>query len=126
MKKLTFDELAKDLTKIADHTVDAIKLGQERVHFKIANVARARAPFRTGHLRRSGFSTHKHIAFGADYAATIHENPNSSGYKFLESAIKDASSAYADDVAKAASTDWTPDKPKRMPLRDFTSGDFDG
>lgn len=125
-RRLSFDDMAKMLEASQDHTKDAIKLGMERVNIKISNVARMRAPFITGYLRRSVWASWNSITAKAWYAARVHENSASEGYRFLESAIQEAAGSYADDVAKAAKPDWTPDKPKDLTIRDPFDPDYEG
>lgn len=84
--------------------VDDVRDGVREVASEVLEVARVRAPKLTGELRRSGKVTDtaqgSELAFTAEHATTVHEDPLSSGHKFLETAIKERSGDFAATVAK--------------------------
>lgn len=59
---------------------------------QVLSIAESNAPIVTGELVSSGFidlsDSEAAVGFSADHAAMVHENPNSSGFKFLENAIQ--------------------------------------
>lgn len=97
-----FAELSK-LAKGA--TVEAIR---ERAGDLLED-ARDRVPVVTGTLRDSGkvdeLADGADVVFSADYATDVHENPDSTGYKFLEGALKATSPDVVDDVGELVADD---------------------
>lgn len=106
MKQLDWNQLERELANVGDDVEKAVLEGRKEVGARILADARERAPEVTGNLKRSARQRVEGNdvidEFTADYAATVHEDPNSRGSKFLEDAVKDASKTYADDVAEAA------------------------
>lgn len=65
--------------------------------------ARELAPEKTGRLKASmknvPIEDGSRLEVGVPYAADVHENPSSTGHKFLENAVKELSAGFADRVA---------------------------
>lgn len=98
---MNFVDFEKRLAEEADRTKRALELGRLDVARRVLADAVEAAPEQTGALKRSGEVREEsvEVAFGVDYAAEVHENPHSSGHKFLETAAKTVT---AEEIADAA------------------------
>lgn len=98
------DPVSSKLASLADDIADAAEEGTVTAMSVVVEEAKARAPEVTGALKRSGRAVNEDGAgvaeFTVQYALNVHENPESEGYRFLESAFDDVARAIPDIVAK--------------------------
>lgn len=78
------DDIIRQFQKAADNT-------EEELLKEILKRSQENVPVKTGRLKESGHidESTSSVVYDADYAATVHEDPESNGYKFLESATKE-------------------------------------
>jgi hypothetical protein len=101
-----FTEMSKRIEREAARLQEGVGDAVADVAAQILAKSQDRVPVVTGELRDSGEVRRDGdtatVRYSADYADDVHENPASEGYRFLESAVQEEASGFADAVAAAA------------------------
>jgi len=90
--------------KIKANLKQNVQEAAKEVGESLFDEAQSRVPVKTGNLKESGnlevAEDSVAISYDAEYAYKVHENPNSTGYKWLERTLIDAQVEVAEKIAK--------------------------
>ena len=100
---MNFADFTAKLENVSDDIAEDVIEATREVAAEMLAAAQERAPVVSGELRDSGrvvdAQDGAQVEFTAEYAAEVHENPESEGFRFLESVIDERSGALPDDIA---------------------------
>jgi len=96
-------DLLKNLDKSIERIKDAADVAVYEAGADIADKAQAEVPRVTGRLANSAFVTEPRdcavtVGYGVEYAAEVHEEPESDGHKWFEQSVNASASGFAQRI----------------------------
>ena len=100
------DTLNRNMSALPAKTKGGLRKGMRKSMSSILEEARANAPRQTGELQDSGRLVESRdgisAEFSAQHAAAVHEDPRSSGHKFMSKVLQRRQATLIDEITKAA------------------------